>query len=122
MECTDSEVSVTLVNDDEIRILNNRYLQRDRPTNVISFSMREGDFGDITPTVLGDIVVSAETAARDARAGDIPADDMILYLVIHGLLHLLGYDHEASQEEAVRMRQKENELFFALRNYHLEQK
>ncbi len=83
--------------------------------------MLEGDFGGITPNVLGDIVVSAETAARDARAGDLPAADMILYLVIHGLLHLLGYDHEASQEEATRMLQKENELFFALRNYHLAQ-
>ena len=121
LEFTDAEVSVTLVDDDEIRTLNNRYLQRDRPTNVISFSMLEGAFGDITPNVLGDIVMSAETASRDAHAGGLPPDDMILYLVIHGLLHLLGYDHEVSLEEATRMLQKENELFFALRNYHLAQ-
>lgn len=113
-------MSLTLVDDEEIRSINRRYLGRDHPTNVIAFSLREGDFGDIHPHLLGDIIVSAETAQRDALAGDLPQDDMILFLIIHGLLHLLGYDHEGPSEEAARMLDKENELFFALKGYELE--
>lgn len=100
-----------------MRAINRQYLDRDRPTNVIAFPMQEGDFGDIHPHLLGDIIVSAETAQRDALEGDLPAEDMILYLIIHGLLHLLGYDHEGSPEEEARMAEKENELFFALKKY-----
>ena len=112
-------MSLALVDDDEIRSINRHYLGRDRPTNVIAFSMREGDFGDIHPHILGDIILSAETAQRDALAGDLPPEDMILFLVIHGLLHLLGYDHEGSSEEEARMADRENELFFALKGYEL---
>ena len=81
--------------------------------------MNEGEFGEINASLLGDIVISAETALRDAQAGDLLFDDEIDYLMIHGILHLLGYDHELP-EEALEMSRKEKEIFFKLKNYHLE--
>ena len=82
------ELSLMIVDDEGIRTINRDYLRRDRPTNVIAFSLTEGDFGDVNPGVLGDVVVSVETAAREARAAGIPVEDAILYLIIHGILHL----------------------------------
>lgn len=112
------EVSVLIVDDEQIQAINRDYLHRDRPTNVISFAMTEGVGGDIHPDLLGDIIISAETAARDAAAGGLKLMDEMEFLLIHGLLHLLGYDHEnTSQEEDQRMKIKEQELFFLLRHY-----
>jgi len=112
------ELSVLIVDDEQIRAINRDYLHRDRPTNVISFAMTEGVGGDIHPELLGDIIISAETAARDAAAGGLQLMDEMEFLLIHGLLHLLGYDHEnTSQEEARRMKLKEQALFFLLRHY-----
>ena len=115
----DREVSLVFVDDKGITDINREYLGRDYPTNVIAFAMNEGEFGDINPSVLGDIVISAETALRDARAGDLPPEDELDYLMIHGILHLLGYDHELPTE-AAEMGEKEREIFFALKEYHLE--
>ena len=67
----DRELSLMLVDDAEIRKLNRAYLRKDRPTNVISFSLSEGAFGEVNPGMLGDVVVSVETAAREARAARI---------------------------------------------------
>ena len=117
----DSEVSLLLVDDDQIREFNNRYLQRDQPTNVISFSMNEGAFGEIHPEVLGDIILSVETAARDAAACDIGFMDAVEFLLIHGLLHLLGYNHEnVERKESEKMKKLERELFYLRRHYHLD--
>lgn len=115
----DREVSLVIVDDAIISDINREFLGRDYPTNVIAFSMNEGEFGEINASVLGDIVISAETALRDARAGDLSLDDEIDYLMIHGILHLLGYDHELP-DEAQEMRRREQEIFFSLKNYHLE--
>jgi probable rRNA maturation factor len=116
----DSEVSLLLVNDDQIREINKNYLQRDRPTNVISFAMAEGAFSDLHPEILGDIILSVETAARDAMACNIDFMDEVEFLLIHGLLHLLGYNHEnVESREAERMKKRERELFFLRRHYHL---
>ncbi len=120
LECTGKEIGVTLLDDTGIRQINRDFLQRDRPTNVIAFSMQEGEFGNINPSILGDIVISAETAGRDAQAGDMPLSDMIDYLIIHGVLHLLGYDHEKDENEAWKMRAKEHEIFQLLNGYSLE--
>ena len=118
--CKDSEVSLLLVDDDQIREINKNCLQRDRPTNVISFAMTEGAFGDIHPEILGDIILSVETAARDAIACDIDFMDEVEFLLIHGLLHLLGYNHEnVESREAEKMKKLERELFFLRRHYHL---
>lgn len=117
---SDSEVSVLFVDDEEITEINRQYLHRNRPTNVIAFPMREGDFGEINPHVLGDIIISVDTALGDANQEDLSFDDEIMYLIIHGLLHLLGYDHEKSQEDAKIMKEKEREVFFALRGYEID--
>lgn len=117
----DSEVSLLLVDDDQIREINKSYFQRDRPTNVISFAMTEGAFGDVHPEILGDIILSVETAARDAVAYDIDFMDEVEFLLIHGLLHLVGYNHEnVESREAEKMKKMERELFFLRRHYHLD--
>ena len=116
----DREVSLLLVADDQIREITTNYLQKDRPTNVISFAMTEGAFGDVHPEILGDIILSVETAARDAMAGDIDFMDEVEFLLIHGLLHLLGYNHEnVESREVEKMKKLERELFFLRRHYHL---
>jgi probable rRNA maturation factor len=121
LSCPDQEISLLFVDNEQIREINRQYLNRDHPTNVISFSIREGDCGHVNPHLLGDIVISAERALQDAAAGEIPFNDEIDFLLIHGLLHLLGYRHEgADEKEAVEMRQKEDALFFRLKGYELE--
>jgi len=105
------------VDDEGIREINRRFLNRDHPTNVISFSMWEGEFGDINPHILGDIVISVETALRDVRQAAIEFDDELDFLMIHGLLHLLGYNHEdTGEDEAMRMENREKELFSILKD------
>jgi probable rRNA maturation factor len=115
--CPDeTELSVSIVGDTAIRRINRDYLSKDRPTNVISFSLQEGDWGDISPHALGDVVISADTAAREAEAGDSATFERVCFLLMHGILHLCGYDHERSGEaEARKMEQKERELFRILK-------
>jgi len=118
LNCEDGELSLLLVDNDQIREFNRTYLKRDRSTNVISFSMREGEFGAVNPRLLGDIILSVETVARDAIAGGLDPLDEVEFLLIHGLLHLIGYEHEnTTPEEARKMKIREQELFFQLRGY-----
>ncbi|HDQ02975.1 MAG TPA: rRNA maturation RNase YbeY [Deltaproteobacteria bacterium] len=115
LDCLDVELSISLVDDEQIKNINKQYLGKNKPTNVLSFSMRENEYGDINPHILGDIVISAETAQKDALKGGLTLAQEIDYLLIHGLLHLLGYDHEeAGKDEAIKMRRKEKELFHAI--------
>ncbi len=112
MGCPDSEVSILIVDDARIQELNRDYLQRDKPTNVISFSMLEGEEVSLHPQLLGDVVISADTAARDASEAGSPFENELYFLLLHGILHLLGYDHErGTQEEAELMEVKEQEIF-----------
>ncbi|HQL00248.1 MAG TPA: rRNA maturation RNase YbeY [Smithellaceae bacterium] len=112
LDCKDKEISITFVDNAQIQVINRDYLGKDRPTNVISFSLQEGDFGGVNPTVLGDIIISAETALADAEKGRLTLDEELAFLIIHGLLHLLGYNHEGTTpQEAAKMRKKEKELF-----------
>jgi probable rRNA maturation factor len=121
LHCGDKEIGLLFVDDNQIRILNNNYLNRNFPTNVISFAMTEGEFGNINSQVLGDIVISVETASRDASTGQIDLMDELDFLLIHGLLHLLGYNHEGTSAEKSReMNTREQELFFLLRHYHID--
>lgn len=115
--CTDdTELSVSIVGDRSIRIINRDYLGRDKPTNVISFSLQEGDCSGINPHALGDVIISANTAAREAEEGGIEFFDRLVFLLIHGILHLCGYDHERSGEAAAKeMEQKEQQIFRALK-------
>lgn len=117
-----SELSLMFVDDEGIRTINRDYLRQDRPTNVIAFSLTEGDFGNVNPTVLGDVVVSAETAEREAQAAGIPIGDAVLYLTLHGILHLAGYDHEGPKgfSRSRIMSAVQETVFFELRGYRLD--
>ncbi|AJE03735.1 rRNA maturation RNase YbeY [Geobacter pickeringii] len=111
----DSELSVVITGDLGIRRVNREYLGKDRPTNVISFAMGEGEFGGINPDVLGDVIISADTTAREAEEGGGAFWSRLSFLLLHGILHITGYDHERSGEaEARRMEAKEREIFVLL--------
>jgi len=99
-----------LVNDPRIAELNETYLNHQGPTNVISFPMREGDGGNLHPELLGDVVISMDTCAREAEMGEIPTERRFYELLVHGILHLLGYDHVHSEAEADVMESKSREL------------
>lgn len=90
----DYEVVLRLTGDPAIRVLNRDYRGKDRPTDVLAFAQQEGPAAD--PGVLGDLVISVDTARRQARRG-LPAE--LLHLASHGLCHLLGYDHDTDAEE-----------------------
>jgi probable rRNA maturation factor len=107
----DGELSLSLVSDQEITDLNQKHLSRPRPTDVLAFSMREGDFIEINPSLLGDVVISVETAKKQADAKGQSLEEEVCLLLIHGILHLLGYDHEIPGPRAREMRKKEKELF-----------
>ena len=110
LDYPDSELSILIVDDQQIERLNRQYLNRKGPTNVIAFCMRQGQFSDITPNLLGDIVISADTAQREAQSAGISMQDRFDQLLVHGTLHLLGYDHENTADEARKMEEKANEL------------
>jgi probable rRNA maturation factor len=112
MDCANKELSISFVDDNTIKQLNNHYLQRDNSTNVLSFSLHDGEYGNINPNILGDIVISAETAQRDAAISDLSLSEEIDFLLIHGLLHLLGFNHEnTTKTQTTKMQIKERELF-----------
>jgi len=104
-----AELSVALVSDAEIHRLNATYRHKDQPTDVLAFAMREGSDG-LHPEVLGDVVISLDTAARQAATRGAPVADEVRLLLTHGVLHLLGYDHERSPSEARRMFSKQRAL------------
>ena len=107
----DAQLSILIVDDDQITSLNENYLNHTGPTNVISFPMQEGPFAEITPELLGDVVISADTAHREAVDAEMPITARIDQLLIHGILHLVGYDHVHSKAEAIRMERKSEELY-----------
>jgi len=107
-----TEVAVTFVDDQYIRELNLRYRGRDEPTDVLSFSMREGEEGEGLPPeadhLLGDVIISLERAQRQADEYGHSLAREVGFLTVHGLLHLLGYDHEdATGEGEMLARQEE---------------
>ncbi len=120
MGCPEAELSILIVDDAQIREINRDYLQRDKPTNVISFAMQEGEGAGIQPLLLGDVVISAETAARDSAEAGVPFLSELYFLLLHGILHLVGYDHErGTEEEAEVMEAKEREIFALLQQEFL---
>ena len=92
----DFEVGLRLTTDVEIRALNRDYRAKDKPTDVLAFAQREGPSAKLHPTLLGDIVISVETARKQAKRG---LEKELLHLASHGLCHLLGYDHRDDAEE-----------------------
>ena len=112
LNCADKEISISFTDDENIKQLNKQYLGKNKATNVLSFSLQEGEYGNINPQILGDIIISVETAQKDAVKGKLTIEQEIDFLLIHGILHLLGYNHENTiREETNKMRQKEKELF-----------
>ncbi len=119
MACPDDELSILIVDDPQIAALNKEYLEREGPTNVIAFPMCdyfdiEADIRkpekNIMPKLLGDVVVSVDTALKEGEMAGITMEERFTQLLVHGILHLLGYDHEHTEQEARRMEMKTNEL------------
>lgn len=120
-ECdvADYNLSIALTDDAHIRDLNKQYRQKDAPTNVLSFPFTDGadqsSLGQIQVRELGDIVISLETAQKEAIQFNETFHHRLSWLVIHGLLHLLGYDHELSENDEKIMLKKEQELLHKLK-------
>ncbi|MCP3940335.1 MAG: rRNA maturation RNase YbeY [Desulfobacteraceae bacterium] len=108
--CNAHEISIVILDDKEIEQLNKNFRGINKPTNVLAFPMQEGEFSDITPGLLGDVVISLETAEKEATLADISLEERISQLLIHGILHLLGFDHEIGENEADTMEKKSLEL------------
>ncbi|MBU1275783.1 MAG: rRNA maturation RNase YbeY [Proteobacteria bacterium] len=109
----EAELSLVICGDDEIAQINQQWLGRQGPTNVISFAQSEGGAEGINPELLGDVVVSADTAAREAAEHGLDPDEHLMRLIIHGILHILGYEHEQGGEPARLMEEKTEELLTA---------
>ena len=114
------EISVKFTDDNEVRSLNAAYRGKDKPTNVLSFPMFEAELleslvmADGGEVLLGDIVLAAGVCADEAEEKGISVRDYAAHLVVHGTLHLLGYDHEQGEEEAEAMEGVEREALAAL--------
>jgi probable rRNA maturation factor len=100
------QLSILLVDDASIRPMNQRWRGIDRPTDVLSFPMDEGP-------LLGDVVISIETAQNRLRPGDWTIEDELLFLLIHGVLHLIGHDH-IEEDERLLMEEAEQQVWTAL--------
>lgn len=126
LERDDAELSLLLTDNNGIQELNKRYLKKDKPTDVLSFPMYEMPLpvsvvrecpppvpfsdADGSRFLLGDIVISVETAKLQAKKLGIALREDISRLLIHGILHLLGFDHEKGRKEALRMKKEEERL------------
>jgi len=95
----ETELSILLCDDATIRKLNRRYRRMNKATDVLAFPMGDGPGSTIGPGLLGDVVISLPTATRQARQHDRPIIEEVTFLLAHGLLHLLGYDHATVSEK-----------------------
>lgn len=118
--CNAHEISIVIMDDKGIEQLNKTYRGIDKPTNVLAFPMQEGEFSNITPGLLGDVVISLTTAEKEAVDAKISLEERLSQLLIHGILHLLGFDHETSDKDAAAMEDKSLELLRIIeKNTHL---
>lgn len=112
-----AELGILFVGDQRMRGLNRRYRGQDRSTDVLAFAMREVRTSYAichTPNMLGDVVISVPTAWRQAKGAGQSVDEEIARLLVHGILHLCGYDHERSEKEARRMHRRERMIIRSL--------
>ncbi|MFW5874787.1 MAG: rRNA maturation RNase YbeY [bacterium] len=112
---TGAELSLLIVDNEQIAEINKTYLDRTGPTNVIAFPMGDSGFNEIQPELLGDIVISVETADKEASNAGYCMEERFTELLIHGILHLLGYDHETNEQDAKQMNEKSDELMAYLK-------
>lgn len=108
---TQCELSLLLTDDAEIRRLNKTYRNLDHATDVLSFPQDENAVNESGDTLLGDVVISVETAARQAEEHHLSFNEELILLAIHGILHLLGYDHERSPQDARVMKDTTQTIF-----------
>ena len=108
--CHDRELSILFTDNQGIAELNRRYLGREGPTNVLAFPMTGGPEPEIDSPMLGDVVISVDRASQESEELEEPLGQTIDRLLIHGVLHLLGYDHEKSTADAGRMEEEEKRL------------
>ena len=110
----DAEVSVSFVDNAEIRRLNRIYRDKDKSTDVLSFPLGENGVYDVNNEtgafLLGDVVISIETAIKQAQIYNHSLEREVGFLTVHSMLHLLGYDHETSSLDAAQMREKEEQV------------
>jgi rRNA maturation RNase YbeY len=107
----DSEISIMLVNDAKIKQLNRDYRNKNVATDVLAFPQDEDAVNDNGGPLLGDVVVSVETSRRQAKEHCLSGDEEIILLIIHGTLHLLGYDHDRSAQEKRKMQNLTQKIF-----------
>ena len=107
-----AELSIMFVGDQRMRGLNRRYRGKDRTTDVLAFAMREAP--ESSASLLGDVVIAVPTAARQAKEGQRSLDEELTVLLVHGILHLCGYDHERSEKEARRMHRRERMILLSI--------
>jgi probable rRNA maturation factor len=100
------DLSILFVDNKKIMILNKKFFGRNNPTNVISFSYMNG----LPIEVLGDIIISVERAEEEARTSEMHFYERLFALLVHGLTHIMGYDHEKGRSESRRMRYREKRL------------
>jgi len=127
LDCHDKELSILFTDDRRMARLNLQYMGKEGTTNVLSFPMydfnasAEGQTPHVETGLLGDVVISVNTAQKEAEESGGPLEQTIDRLLIHGILHLLGHDHVASEEQAVLM-EKEEERLLELVNVNRETK
>lgn len=110
LDCDQQELSIVFANNRFMQTLNRTYRQKDHPTNVLAFPQCPSEHDEPSPQLLGDIVVALPIAAQEAHALDQSIEDRLFYLITHGLLHLLGFDHEGPAHQRRRMEARELEI------------
>jgi len=109
-----AELSVLLCDDATIHALNRDYRKKNKPTDVLAFAMREGEDGHLAGDLLGDVIISLETATRQAKERAVVTRDEVMMLLAHGLLHLLGWDHRTDADDK-RMRAETDRMLAVIR-------
>ena len=109
MDLEEAELSLVICDDAFIHPLNRDYRGKDRSTDVLSFSQREGDFAFVGDLILGDVIISLETTIRQAQERGHSMEKELTILLVHGILHLLGYDH-IEDDDAEVMAAKEKDI------------
>ncbi|MBU1403982.1 MAG: pyridoxine 5'-phosphate synthase [Proteobacteria bacterium] len=112
--CAENELSILLIDDPAMAQLNEQYRNKKGPTNVLAFAMQEGEGVQPVADLLGDVIISLDTATREAMADGVTLHQRVTILLIHGLLHLLGFDHERSRAEERSMADREKQLLHQL--------
>ncbi len=118
LNLADAELSISVISDEEMREINRQYRGRDKPTNVLSFAQDDAgaNYDGIptpkgAPRILGDVILAAETVQREAGELGYTDQEMFYFYLIHGLLHLIGYDHELGEDEAKRQEAETERLW-----------